>query len=310
MDAKIKVYGKAQNRTALGILHAYLRLNPKAGLAELRAAFPNSLCPDAGVKQLFLPVAEAETFNANISLYFTKPDEVLTLSDGTDIAFAQVWSKTSLENLIERAKGYGIEVAEVSKTGTFEKGGYRLEYINGYAPAAKKESKSSMWWLWILIALLILGALWFFLGKTKAPEPQIIEKEVIKEVIVEKEVIVRDTVYVQQIEEIENAFNAAQFEQGKADLNDDAKLALHDLARVMKQNPELRLTIEGHTSIEGDATANQVLSEKRAQAAVDFLVQREGIEIDRLKAIGRGSSMPKDSTNLEANRRTEFLIEG
>ena len=79
-------------------------------------------------------------------------------------------------------------------------------------------------WLWILLGLIVAGVVVaLFLSRG--------EKVVEVEKIVEKEVIVRDTVFVQQVEQIEANFNAAQFEQGKADLNDDAKLALHDLAK-------------------------------------------------------------------------------
>ncbi|MDE5751531.1 MAG: OmpA family protein [Duncaniella sp.] len=123
----------------------------------------------------------------------------------------------------------------------------------------------------------------------------------------EKEVIVRDTVFIQQIEEIEKNFNAAKFEVNRADLNDDAKLALHDLAKVMRQNPNLRLSIEGHTSSEGSDQANRKLSEARAQAAVAFLVGKEGIDSARLSATGYGSERPI-SDNPEENRRTEFRV--
>ena len=72
----------------------------------------------------------------------------------------------------------------------------------------------------------------------------------------------------------------------------------------------MRLRIEGHTSAEGDATVNQKLSEARAQAAVTFLVEHEGIEVNRLEAAGFGSSMPKnvDDPMAPENRRTEFVI--
>ncbi|MDE5858371.1 MAG: OmpA family protein, partial [Muribaculaceae bacterium] len=58
-------------------------------------------------------------------------------------------------------------------------------------------------------------------------------------------------------------------------------------AKVLKQNPELKLRIVGHTSAEGDDATNRQLSEARAQAAVDFLVNREIIgevivKIDRI----------------------------
>lgn len=295
---KIRVFGKAQNRTALGIVHAYVVMYPHATLDDLRKAFPNSLCPDSGVKELFLPQAEAETFNTKMSLYFAKPDEVLTLQDGSTVALAQVWSKSSFEKIVDQAKLYDIEVAEFEKTMKGEKGGYRLEYLNGYVPPMPEKKKSQPWWLWLLLAIVVIGAVVYFC----LPKP---EKEVVE---VEKIVEVRDTVYIQQIEEIEANYNAAQFEQGKSDLNDDAKLALHDLAKVMKQNPELRLRIEGHTSSEGDEAQNQQLSEQRAQAAVNFLVEKEGIDSSRLEAVGMGSSKPIDPDNLEANRRTEFEI--
>lgn len=315
---KIRVYGKAQNRTALGIVHAYCLMNPGVSLEGLRKAFPNSICPDAGVKELFLPVDEAEKFNTKMSLYFTKPDEVFVLKDGSKVALSQVWSKTSFDRIVEQGKLNEIEVAEFEKTMKFEKGGYRLEYLNGYLPPVPKvemkmkvpvvemKVKAGMpWWLWLLLLLIIVGAVvWFFMNR----EPRTVEVE--KRVEVEKEVVVRDTVFIEQVQEIEANFNAAQFAKGKADLNDDAKFALHDLAKLMKQNPKIRLYVVGHTSVEGNAEVNQKLSEDRAKATVDFLTTKEGIDPSRITAVGKGSSELKDPENptSEVNRRTEFKI--
>ena len=113
--------------------------------------------------------------------------------------------------------------------------------------------------------------------------------------------------YLDRIEEIEKNFNAAQFELGKAELSDEAKFVLHDLAQLMEKHPELKLQLVGHTSPEGDPVKNQRLSEARAQAAVDFLISR-GISASRLEAIGKGSSEVIDKENLEVNRRTEFIV--
>ena len=304
MPSKIRVYGKAQNRTALGIVHAYVVMYPHATLEDLRKAFPNSICPDRGVPENFLPVEEAEKYNEKMSLYFAKPDEVIELQDGSKIALSQVWSKSSFELIVQQGKLYDVEVAEFEKTMKGEKGGYRLEYLNGYVPPVPAAPKKKLpMWLWILLGLIVAGVVVaLFLSRG--------EKVVEVEKIVEKEVIVRDTVFVQQVEQIEANFNAAQFEQGKADLNDDAKLALHDLAKVMKQNPDLKLNIVGHTSSEGDAATNQELSERRAKAAVDVLVNKEGIDASRLNAVGKGSSEPKDPDNptSDVNRRSEFEI--
>ena len=313
MASKIKVYGKAQNRTALGIAHAYVVMYPHATLEDLRKAFPNSICPDKGVPENFLPLEEAEKYNEKMSLYFAKPDEVIELQDGSKVALAQVWSKPSFERMVEQGKLYDIEVAEFEKTMKGEKGGYRLEYLNGYVPPVPVivEKKKSKAWLWLLLLLLVAsGVIAYLLTRKPVVDEKVVEVEKIVEV--EKEVVVRDTVtvYAELVEEIEKNFNAAQFEQGKSELNDDAKIALHDLAKVMKQNPELRLRIEGHTSSEGNADVNQKLSEARAQAAVDFLVNKEGIDASRLEAEGKGSSELKDPENptSDVNRRTEFEI--
>ncbi|MDE5572551.1 MAG: OmpA family protein [Muribaculaceae bacterium] len=300
MAGKIKVYGKAQNRTALGIAHAYVVMYPHATLEDLRKAFPNEICPDKGVSENFLIVEEAEKFNDKMSLYFAKPDEVIELQDGSKVALAQVWSKPSFDRMVEQGKLYDIEVAEFEKAMKGEKGGYRLEYLNGYVPPVPVATKRSLpWWIWLILALVVAG----IIAAICMPRGE-------KVVEVEKIVEVRDTVYIQQIEDIEANFNAAQFEQGKADLNDDAKLALHDLAKILKQNPELKLRIEGHTSAEGDADVNQKLSEARAQAAVEFLVNKEGIDANQLEAVGMGSSKLKNPENptSDENRRTEFEI--
>ena len=303
MANKVRVHGKAQNRTALGIVNAYVVMYPHATLDDLRKAFPNELNPDKGPAELFLPLDEALKFNTKMSLYFAKPDEVITLADGSKVALAQVWSKPSFERIVEQGKLYDVEIASFEKTIGNEKGGYRLEYLNGYVPPVPEKKKGGLpAWLLALIGLIVLGIIAAIFLKKKKKKVVEVEK------IVEKEVIVRDTVYVQQVAEIEASFNAAQFELGKADLNDDAKLALHDLAKLMKQNPQMRLRIEGHTSAEGDPAANQELSARRAAAAVTFLVDKEGIDASRLESVGKGSSEPIDPDNLEANRRTEFEI--
>ena len=305
MANKVRVYGKAQNRTSLGIMHAYMVMYPHATLEDLKKAFPNSLAPDNGTGEIFIYADEKGT-TADWDGYFKSPEEVLTDGDGKKVAVNKMWTKKSFENLQNHASQYGIEVAkfEEADKGIGKKGGFSLEYLNGYVPPVPEKKKKGLpWWLWLLLGLIAAAAI-VALCLPRGNKVEVVEKEV----IVEKEIIVRDTVYVAQIEDIEKNFNAAQFEKGKANLNDDAKLALHDLAKVMKQNPELKLNIEGHTSSEGDPATNQKLSEQRAQAAVDFLVNKEGIDASRLKAVGMGSSKPIDENNLEANRRTEFVI--
>lgn len=303
MASKVRVYGKAQNRTALGIMHAYMLMYPHATIEDLRKAFPDSLNPDSGVKKNFI-YAEEKGTDANWEGFFKNPDELLTTGDGKKVAVVKMWTKPSFDRLVEQAKLYDIEIAsfEAAEKGFGKKGGFRLEYLNGWTPPAPVAKKKGMpWWIWAVIGLIV-AAIIVILCLPRKEKIVEVEKEVIKEVVI------RDTVYMKQIEEIEANFNAAQFEVNKAELNDDAKIALHDLAQLMKAHSEIRLHIEGHTSAEGDAQFNQKLSQDRAQAAVDFLVNKEGIDPSRLTAVGKGSSEPIDPAKPELNRRTEFII--
>ncbi len=304
MPSKVRVYGKAQNRTALGIMHAYLVMYPQATVEDLRKAFPRAdINPDSGVDEIFQHESEPH-YKEWAEWYFEKDDEVLVLQDGSKVAVCTMWTKASFDRVVKHAKLYDIEVAEFEKGQRGEKGGFRLEYLNGYVPPvpAKKSNK----WLWICLAALAFIAIILCMllakGCQKPAEPQIVE--------VEKVVVVHDTLYIQQIEEIEKNFNAAEFVKGKADLSESAKFVLHDLAKIMQKNPELRLRLEGHTSAEGDAAFNQKLSEARAQAAVDFLIEHEGINVSRLEAVGKGSSELKNTEDPMAseNRRTEFIV--
>ena len=291
-NAKVRVYGKAQNRTALGIAHAYMVMYPHASIEDLRKAFPNSLNPDSGVKENFV-LAEDKGTTADWNGYFKGEDELLTMGDGKKVSIVSMWTKSSFERIVAQARAYDIIVAkfEAAEKGG-KKGGFRLEYLNGYVPPVPA-AKKSLWWVWLLLLLLVGGVAAFFAFR----KPQVVEK------IVEVEKIV----YVDRIEEIEKNFNAAQFVQGKAELSEDAKFVLHDLAKEMNKHSEIKLKIVGHTSSEGDAMFNQKLSEARAQAAVDFLISR-GVEAARLEAIGKGSSEPIDEQDPKANRRTEFIV--
>jgi outer membrane protein OmpA-like peptidoglycan-associated protein len=310
MPSKVRVYGKAQNRTVLGIINAYLVMYPHATKEDLDKAFPSSelLKRASGMKDfksLFRTPEEWKKDVSNQGLWFSESDERLKLQDGKEYILLKLWPKEAFEDMVSHASMYGIEVAKFEQGEKGVKGGYRLEYLNGYVPPVVATKKSPIW-LWILIGLAAIAILlWLLLGKSE-PQPQTIEKIV----EVEKVVIVRDTVYMKEIEDIEKNFNAAKFEQGKADLAEDAKFVLHDLAKVMNKNPEVKLKIQGHTSAEGDAAYNQKLSEARAKAAVDFLVEQKGVDINRLSYEGLGSSMPKIAENPMApeNRRTEFIV--
>lgn len=86
---------------------------------------------------------------------------------------------------------------------------------------------------------------------------------------------------------------------------------LNVLFQLMVEQPSIKVEISGHTDNRGSLQANQILSERRAKAIVDFLI-RNGIEPARLSYVGYGYERPiAPNTTVEGrsqNRRTEFKI--
>lgn len=101
------------------------------------------------------------------------------------------------------------------------------------------------------------------------------------------------------------------FERDKADLSPASLAELGQLLRLLNENPKLRLEIGGHTDSDGSAEHNERLSQARAQAVVDHLVNN-GIATDRLVPKGYGDDKPlapNDSDENKArNRRTDMRV--
>jgi len=100
------------------------------------------------------------------------------------------------------------------------------------------------------------------------------------------------------------------FETGKAAILPDSENVLGEIAKMLQQNSDVRLSVEGHTDNVGAAGANQTLSEKRAQAVVTWLTAH-GVTAARLKAKGWGQSKPVADNGSEdgraKNRRVELV---
>ncbi|WP_394847724.1 OmpA family protein [Pendulispora brunnea] len=104
-----------------------------------------------------------------------------------------------------------------------------------------------------------------------------------------------------------------QFQVNKAIIKEESFSLLHDIAEVIKQNPQVKkISIEGHASAEGNPAANKKLSDARAKAVAEFLVKKEGVDAARLGSKGWGSEKPIASNDneegREKNRRVEFLV--
>ena len=101
------------------------------------------------------------------------------------------------------------------------------------------------------------------------------------------------------------------FAYNKAKIKRDSYAILSTVAEVLKDNPEINLSIEGHTDSRGKDAYNKKLSRKRAKAVMKHLTQKGKINKNRLVFKGFGEEKPID-TNLTdegraANRRVEFV---
>ena len=87
---------------------------------------------------------------------------------------------------------------------------------------------------------------------------------------------------------------------------------LDEIATMMSDHPDVKLSIEGHTDSDGSAASNQTLSENRAQSVKAYLIGKN-IDPSRLSSKGFGESKPLDtSSSTEAkamNRRVEFVLQ-
>ncbi|MGY0505800.1 OmpA family protein [Luteimonas sp. e5] len=100
------------------------------------------------------------------------------------------------------------------------------------------------------------------------------------------------------------------FATDKTEVLPDSMPQIEQVATLLKDDPQLRLGVHGHTDASGDAAHNQQLSEGRARAVVALLVER-GIDEGRLSAEGFGDRQPvADNTSAEGkakNRRVELV---
>ena len=101
------------------------------------------------------------------------------------------------------------------------------------------------------------------------------------------------------------------FEFDSAELTRTSPEVLFKIARAMDTLKEMRLAIVGHTDSDGDAAFNQQLSERRANAVADVLLN-QGVPFNRVQTFGRGESQPIASNftpeGKAQNRRVEIVI--
>lgn len=106
-------------------------------------------------------------------------------------------------------------------------------------------------------------------------------------------------------------FRPAFFDFDSYSLREDARAALDQDAKLLRDNADLKVTLEGHCDERGTAEYNQALGEKRANAARDYLVAA-GIASSRLQVVSYGKERPfaegHDESAWAQNRRAHFTL--
>jgi OOP family OmpA-OmpF porin len=101
------------------------------------------------------------------------------------------------------------------------------------------------------------------------------------------------------------------FDTGSDAIRQESAPTLKEIGTMLKDHPELKLTIEGHTDNVGKPESNQALSEKRAAAVRQYLIDNYQVDAARLEAKGLGQTKPVGPNDTaegrQQNRRVELV---
>lgn len=136
----------------------------------------------------------------------------------------------------------------------------------------------------------------------------------------------RFTLYVLEMESMKQEIEASEmfeainkdgfialyinFETGKSDIKSESQPIVDQIVEMLKQNPDLKISVEGHTDNVGSDKSNQSLSENRAKSVMNALISG-GIDKSRLSSKGWGATKPIEDNSTEEgrfeNRRVEIV---
>jgi len=107
-------------------------------------------------------------------------------------------------------------------------------------------------------------------------------------------------------------FENVYFNENKTNIDPVAAKALDRDGMILKDNPNIKVEIGGHTDFSGSEVARQKISEKRAESAKKYIMDKFNIPGDRMSVKGYGSQKPiadnKSKEGRAKNRRVEFRV--
>jgi outer membrane protein OmpA-like peptidoglycan-associated protein len=99
------------------------------------------------------------------------------------------------------------------------------------------------------------------------------------------------------------------FDTGSDGIRPESAPTLKEIGDMLKEHADLKLAIEGHTDNVGVAASNQTLSEKRAAAVRQYLIDKYSIDGSRLVAKGLGATKPVTSNDTPEGRQNNRRVE-
>ncbi|MCF7824943.1 MAG: OmpA family protein [Candidatus Marinimicrobia bacterium] len=163
--------------------------------------------------------------------------------------------------------------------------------------------------LTIVLLLIVIIALLLFDLLQGDPKPILSDKKL-------SELKVMMLVLDPKVDEKVIVFGDTHFDFAQSSLTPEAQVLLDDDVQILKDNPSVHVRMAGYTSARGSEEVNQLLSEKRANAVREYLIEK-GIAAERITVIGYGRTKPAlyemdpndiESKEARANMRVLFEI--
>lgn len=172
-------------------------------------------------------------------------------------------------------------------------------------PEPVREEKSSGWWKWLLLALGLLGLLWWLFGRNHREEPVAAPVEH-TETVAPATPVVPAGAGVTTEERAGKPALVVFFDVGKSAVTNDLAAASARLKDYVDANPTARVSVSGFNDPTGDAAANAALSKNRAEQVKSALVAA-GLPADRID-LDKPVAPTDTSETYAAARRVEVTI--